>query len=89
MKTTRVLGLAILAGSLATSFSTFADSPFSERDAHNNAAVANSPRARESFPWLTRKSANVLRHDQRNLTTSVMQRVRACWKSTRNLPAAP
>ena len=54
MKTTRVLGLAILAGSLATSFSTFADSPFSERDARNNTAVANSPRARESFPWLTR-----------------------------------
>jgi hypothetical protein len=54
MKTTRVLGLAILAGSLATSFTTFADSPFSEQDARNNAAVANSPRARESFPWLTR-----------------------------------
>ena len=54
MKTTRVLGLAILAGSLATSLSTFADSPFSEQDARNNAAVANSPRARESFPWLTR-----------------------------------
>ena len=54
MKTTRVLGLTILAGSLAASLSTFADSPFSEQDARNNAAVANSPRARESFPWLTR-----------------------------------
>lgn len=54
MKTTRVLGLAILAGSLATTFSTYADSPFSEKDARNNRAIANSPRARESFPWLTR-----------------------------------
>jgi hypothetical protein len=54
MKTTRVLGLAILASSLVTSFNTIADSPFSEQDARNNAAVANSPRAREAFPWLTR-----------------------------------
>jgi hypothetical protein len=54
MKKTRELALAILAGSLVTSVSTFGDSPFSERDARHNAAIANSPRARESFPWLTR-----------------------------------
>jgi hypothetical protein len=54
MKTKRILGLAAIACSIAVTFSSYGDSPFSERDARNNTAVAASPRARESFPWLTR-----------------------------------
>lgn len=54
MKTKRILMLAAIASSLAVIFNSYGDSPFSERDARNNVAVAASPRARESFPWLTR-----------------------------------
>ena len=53
MKTKILIGAAALLGALLT-FSARADSPFTERDARINAAVAASPRAREVFPWLTR-----------------------------------
>src|SRR4030095_4029551 len=53
MKTTS-FGAAALIAELAISFNGYADSPFTEREARHNAAVAASPRARESFPWLTR-----------------------------------
>ena len=53
MKTTS-FGAAALIAALAISFNGYADSPFTEREARSNAAVAASPRARESFAWLTR-----------------------------------
>jgi hypothetical protein len=54
MKTKRILGLLTIGCSLAVTLSSHGSSPFSERDARNNAAIAASPRAREAFPWLTR-----------------------------------
>jgi hypothetical protein len=64
MKTNRILGLLAFACSIAVTSSSYGNSPFSERDAKNNAAVAASPRARESFPWLTR-TATVERSSSR------------------------
>jgi hypothetical protein len=53
---TKRLFYAALVISMGVALTSYADSPFSERDTRNNVAVAASPRARESFPWLTRTS---------------------------------
>jgi len=55
MKTkTRLHLLAVTAAALALNISTSSGQVFSPADAVNNRAIAASPRAKETFPWLTR-----------------------------------
>jgi len=58
MKTkNRLYLLAVTAAALSLSATTGVGQVFSPEDAINNRAVANSPRAKEAFPWLTRTAA--------------------------------
>jgi hypothetical protein len=57
MKTkTRFYLLAVSAAALSLNITTVSAQVFNSADVAKNSAIANSPRAREEFPWLTRET---------------------------------
>ena len=50
--------LAVSAAALSLNMITVSAQVFNSADVAKNSAIANSPRAREEFPWLTREAAS-------------------------------
>ena len=70
MKTKNKLNLlAVIAVALSLNATTGVGQVFNAKDVINNRAVANSPRAKEEFPWLTRSDTDPTR-SQKAATTA-------------------
>lgn len=94
--------LAVTAAAFALSATTGFGQVFNAADAMNNRAVANSPRAKEAFPWLTRTAAprtdaccekgevkNALTEAKKNRAYAASPRVRELFPELGLTPTPP
>ena len=103
MKTkNRLYLLAVTAAALSLNATTGVGQVFNAKDVINNRAVANSPRAKEEFPWLTRTAAprtdaccdkgevkNALTEAKKNRAYAASPRVREMFPELSRTPAPP
>ena len=82
----RLYLLAVTAAALSLNATTGLGQVFNAKDVINNRAVANSPRAKEEFPWLTRGGTEPTRSKEAVTTSkSALAEVR----ENRALAASP
>ncbi|MBN9688655.1 MAG: hypothetical protein J0M24_00320 [Verrucomicrobia bacterium] len=81
--------VAVSAAALALNVSTSSGQIFSPADASNNRAVAASPRARETFPWLTRTAVPRTKACCASSTLEEVKKNRAFAASPRMLEQFP
>jgi hypothetical protein len=94
MKTkNRLYLLAVGAAALALNISTSSGQVFSPADAVNNRAIAASPRAKETFPWLTRapvtRTEACCKETTENAALAAVKKNRALAASPRMLEQFP
>ena len=103
MKTKNRLYLLVMtAAALSLNATTGVGQVFNAKDVINNRAVANSPRAKEAFPWLTRTAAprpdaccdqgevkNALTEAKKNRAYAASPRVREMFPELNRTPAPP
>lgn len=90
MKTTnRLYLLAVCIAALSLNVSTGSGQVFDPLDAQNNRAIAASPRAKEAFPWLTRRDAAEVQSTKAPPALSAVTKNRAFAASPRVLEQFP